>query len=245
MRTKGAEIMTGTRVVLAATLGLVLTSITSAAPPEKRPAREALKPFIDLIGTWRGTGTPEGTREEKQRGFWTEKLSWSWQFKGDDAWLTAAIDKGKYFTKAELHYLPDKDSFELKLTDKDKEARTFVGKLDDGRLTMTREDDKAKETQQLVVSLLHSNRYLYSYSVKAEGKTQFAKLYQVGCTKEGEEFAAGDGKPECIVSGGLGKIAVTHKGQTYYVCCSGCADAFKDDPVKYIKEYEAKKKNKK
>jgi hypothetical protein len=238
--------MTWTRVALAAGLGLVLTSIAAAAPPaDKRPAREALKPFNDLIGTWRGTGTPEGTREEKQRGFWSEKLTWSWQFKGDDAWLTATIDKGKYFTKAELRYLPDKDAYELKLTDKDKESHAFVGKLDEGRLTLTREDDKTKETQQLVVSLLHSNRYLYSYAVKPDGKTLFVKVYQVGCTKEGEDFAAGDGKPECIVSGGLGKILVTHKGQTYYVCCSGCADAFKEDPEKYIKEYEAKKKNKK
>ncbi len=238
--------MTWARVAGAACVGLVLTSVASAeAPAPKKPAREALKPFNDLIGSWRGTGTPEGTREEKQRGFWTENVAWSWQFKGDDAWLTATIDKGKYYTKAELRYLPEKDEFELKLTGKDKESRTFVGKLNEARLTLTREDDKSKEQQQLVVSLLHSNRYLYTYSVKPEGKTLFAKVYQVGCTKEGEDFAAGDGKPECVVSGGLGKIAVSYKGQTYYVCCSGCAEAFKDDPEKYIKEFEAKKKTKK
>jgi hypothetical protein len=240
--------MTWTRIGLAALVGLGLSCIATAAPapaPAKRPAREALKPFNDLIGTWRGTGTPEGTREEKQRNFWTESLTWSWQFKGDDAWLTATIDKGKYFTKAELRYLPSKDAYQLTLTTKDKDSHTFVGKLDEGRLTMTREDNKAKETQQLVVSLLHSNRYLYTYSVKPEGKTLFAKQYQVGCTKEGEDFAGSDGKPECVVSGGLGRMTVTYKGQTYSVCCSGCADAFKEDPEKYIKEFEAKKKKKK
>jgi YHS domain len=238
--------MTWTRIALAAWLGLVLSSIAPAAPvPAKLAAREALKPFNDLIGTWRGTGTPEGTREEKQRGFWTENVTWAWQFKGDDAWLTATFDKGKYFTKGELRYMPDKDTYQLKLTDKDKESRTFVGKLDDGRLTLTNENDKPKETQQMIVNLLHSNRYLYSYAVKGDGKTLFAKVYQVGCTKEGEDFATGDGKPECVVSGGLGKTTVTYKGQTYYVCCSGCADAFKDDPEKYIKEFEEKKKKKK
>src|SRR5205823_11326518 len=125
------------------------------------------------------------------------------------------------------------------------DSLSFVGKLDDGRLTLTREDDKKKETQQLVVSLLHSNRFVYAYSVKPEGKTLFTKLYQVGCTKEGEDFATGDGKPECIVSGGLGRMTVMYKGQSYPVCCSGCAEAFKDETEKYIKEWEAKKKNKK
>jgi len=238
--------MTWTRIGLALVVGLVTVSAgTAADAPAKRSAREALKPFNDLIGSWRGTGTPEGTREEKQKGFWTETVTWSWQFKGADAWLTATFDKGKYFTKGELRFLPDKDAYELTLTTPDKDSLSFVGKLDDGRLTLTRQDDKTKETQQLVVSLLHSNRFVYAYSVKPEGKTLFTKLYQVGCTKEGVDFASGDGKPECVVSGGLGTRTVTYKGQTYYVCCSGCADAFKEEPEKYIKEYEAKKKNKK
>ena len=238
--------MTWTRIPLAALLGLVLLSLGWAADtPARRPAREALKPFNDLIGSWRCTGTPEGTREEKQKGFWTETATWSWQFKGDDAWLKVAVEKGKYFTKGELRYLADKDAYELTLTTPDKESVTFAGKLDGGRLTLTREDEKKKETQQLVVSLLHSNRFVYTYSVKPQGKSLFAKLYQVGCTKEGEDFATGDGKPECIVSGGLGTIAVSYGGQTYYVCCSGCADAFNEEPEKYIKEYEAKKNKKK
>jgi hypothetical protein len=229
---------------LAVLLGLALAA-SAADPPAKRSAREALKPFNDLIGSWRCTGTPEGTREQKQKGFWTESAAWSWQFKGGDAWLTTTMEKGKHFTKGELHYLPDKDAYKLTLTTPDRDILDFVGKLDDGRLTLTRTDDKAKETQQLIISLLHANRFVYTYSVKPEGKSLFAKLYQVGCTKEGVDFATGDGKPECIVSGGLGTRTVTYKGQTYYVCCSGCADAFKEDPEKYIKEYEAKKKNKK
>jgi hypothetical protein len=238
--------MTWTRISLAALLGLALVAAGPAADaPAKRPAKEALKPFNDLIGSWRCTGTPEGTREEKQKGFWTESATWSWQFKGDDAWLKVAVEKGKHFTKGELRYLADKDAYELTLTTPDKESVTFAGKLDGGRLTLTREDEKKKETQQLVVSLLHSNRFVYTYSVKPQGKSLFAKLYQVGCTKEGEDFATGDGKPECIVSGGLGTRTVTYKGQKYYVCCSGCADAFNEEPEKYIKEYEAKKNKKK
>ena len=159
---------------------------------------------------------------------------------------TTTFEKGKYFTSGELRYLADKDTFQLALTTVDKEKLSFTGKLDDGRLILSRTDEAKKETQQLIFTFLHSNRYLYRYEVRPEGKTGFTKVYQVGATKKGEDFAVGDGQPECIVSGGLGKIRVTYKEQTYYVCCGGCKDAFNDDPAKYVKELEerAKKKDK-
>jgi YHS domain-containing protein len=40
-------------------------------------------------------------------------------------------------------------------------------------------------------------------------------------------------------------MPVTYKGKTYYVCCTGCRDAFKENPEKYIKEFEESKKKKK
>ena len=43
-----------------------------AGEPAKVSPRTALQPFQSLIGTWKGTGVPEGTREERQSGFWTE-----------------------------------------------------------------------------------------------------------------------------------------------------------------------------
>jgi YHS domain-containing protein len=39
-------------------------------------------------------------------------------------------------------------------------------------------------------------------------------------------------------------MRVSYKGKTYYVCCTGCRDAFNDDPVKYIGEFEESKKKK-
>src|SRR2546426_7321757 len=89
--------------------------LTSADAPAQRSPKEALQAFNDLIGSWRAVREPEGTRQEKQRGFWTESLRWRWQFKGDDAWLKIAIENGKYFNKGDLRYLPDKDSFQLTL----------------------------------------------------------------------------------------------------------------------------------
>src|SRR5262249_17320401 len=159
------------------------------------------------------------------------------QFKGKDVWLQTNFEKGKHWAKGELRYVPDKDRFQLNLVTAANEAVLFEGGLKDDVLTLEREDAKKNESQRFVITMLHSNRYLYRYEVKAKDRPQFARLYQVGATKEGEPFAGGDGAPECVVSGGKGTIAVSYMGKTYYVCCGGCRDAFKDEPEKYIKEY--------
>ncbi len=222
---------------------LALPLLGSDEPPAQRSPKEALQVFNDLIGSWRGTATPTGTRDEQQKNFWVETLAWEWQFKGRDAWLKVTFDKSKNFAGGELRYNPDKANFSLTLRTPAKEDLTFTGPFANKALTLQRQTKD--ETQQLVFTLLHSNRFLYRYEVQPKGKTLFAKKYSVGATKEGVPFAAGDDRPECVVSGGLGTIAVAYKDKTYYVCCSGCRDEFKESPEKYIKEFEAKKKGKK
>jgi YHS domain-containing protein len=194
-----------------------------------------------LIGDWKGTGQPEGSLRERQTGFWTEEDAWSWRLKGDDAWLSVGFDQGKYFKSGELRYVPDKDDFRLTLKTNANAEQIFEGKLKDKVLTLEREDGATKEKQRLVFTLLHDNRFLYRFEKKPAGKTTFTRVYQVGATKKGVAFAAGDSAPECVVSGGKGTMTVSYKGKTYYVCCSGCREAFQDDPQKYIKEYEERK----
>jgi hypothetical protein len=228
-------------------LGLALVLVTTVSPlaadkPSKRSPKEALRALHSLIGKWKGTGTPEGSREEKANGLWTESQSWRWQFKGDDAWLVVSFAQGKYFVKGELRFLPKDDAYQLRLLTRDKKTLTFTGRLQDRRLTLDRSDGAAKEDQRLVFSFLHSNRFLFYYQVKPQGRGLFTRVYQVGATKKDVPFAAkGDNQPECIVSGGLGTIEVRYKGKTYYVCCSGCKAEFDEHPEKYIKEYEQKK----
>jgi len=223
-------------------VGLGVPETRARQKPGKKTPREVLKAFNSLIGSWRATGTPEGTREEKQRGFWTESMNWEWQFKGEDAWLRFTTDKGKHFVGGELRYAPDKDWFQLTVQTPAKESLIFSGPFKDHVLTLDRVDDKTGETQRLVLSLLHDNRFVYRYEVKSKERPLFARKYQVGVTKEGEAFAGrGDAQPECVVSGGKGTIKVVYQDKTYYVCCSGCRSAFTDDPEKYIKESEEKK----
>jgi hypothetical protein len=225
-------------------IGLIGLASADESVPKKSP-KEALQAFQDLIGTWRGTGEPQqGTREEKQKGFWTESINWAWQFKGDDTFLKAVFEKSKHYTSAELRYLPSTEHYRLLLQTTGKESVTFEGQKKNNRLILERTDEGRKETQRLTINLLHANRYLFRYEVKPADQAVFTIVYQVGATKEGVAFAGGDGKPECVVSGGLGTMPVVYKGKTYYVCCTGCRDAFKDEPEKYIKEFEARKNKK-
>jgi hypothetical protein len=231
-------------------LTLLLTGADNPKTETAKTAKDALQPFNVLIGSWRGAGAPEGTQAERAAGAWSETAAWGWQFKDKDAWLAVNFDKGKHFTKGELRFTPDKDEprFTLTLTTPDKSTATFAGKLTDKDkvLTLTRTDGPATEEQRVVFNLLHHNRHLYRFETRPAGTTvAFEKKWQVGATKEGVPFADVPKGPECIVSGGLGTMKVTYKGKEYYVCCSGCREEFKDNPEKYIKEFEEKAKKKK
>ncbi|HEX4606590.1 MAG TPA: YHS domain-containing protein [Urbifossiella sp.] len=225
---------------------LVVLAAGGDAPAPKSNPREGLQPLGVLIGSWKGTGYPEGvSKDERAVGMWTETITWSWAFKGDDAWLTARFEKGKHFDRGELRFSNDRNApFRLTLTTPDKLTRQYSGNLADKTLTFTRTDGPAGEEQRLVFSLLHSNRYLYRFESRPAGSVvAFAKKYQIGATKEGVPFADVPKGPECVVSGGLGTSKVSYMGKDYYVCCSGCRDEFKANPEKYVKEAERKAKD--
>ena len=61
----------------------------------------------------------------------------------------------------------------------------------------------------------------------------------------GGNFAKAYVDRECVVTGGAGTIMVTYKGQSYWVCCTGCRDLFNEDPEKVLAEYRARKETEK
>lgn len=230
------------RFLCALTVLTVAFSAARLATGQTKSSRDKLAGLGGLIGVWNGTGLPSGTREEQQKGFWTETISCEWQFKGADAWLKLTFDKGKHFVSGEIR--PSGDGFEVHLKTTGKEMQHFRGTLKDKVLTVERADFESKDEHKLVFTMLHENRILYRHDVRPAGKGLFYRKYQVGATKEGVAFAVGDGRPECIVSGGLGTSTVSYMGMTYYVCCSGCRTEFLDNPKKYVDEYNAKLKKK-
>jgi YHS domain-containing protein len=202
-------------------------------------AREALQALQDYIGGWKGNGTSEKDKSE----IWKENASWSWRFKGKDVFLSVEVKDSKLFKSGEMRFQPDREKYQLTLVDKKGKKLIYEGELKKGGLVLERLDPDTKDAYQIKMNIVGGGiRMVMTMFSRPADRTFWNKQFQVAYTKEGESFGAAAKKNECVVTGGLGTMAVTYMGQTYYVCCGGCRDAFNENPAKIIKEYLAKKK---
>lgn len=225
----------------------------SDEPESVREAKTALAPLQTLVGQWNGAGQP---RRGSNVGAWSETSAWAWHFGNDKdkkptAVLRATLKDNKYF--ALLVIEPTAKAHEYRLTGTLPDAKsteTYDAELDDaGTLIATLVMDKyaaqaaipADRPARITFKTVANGDRLVVLYERAAGDG-YARLAEVGATRVGGMFAAGAAGPECIVTGGRGTIAVTHAGQTYYVCCSGCKEAFDADPAGIVAEYLAKKK---
>jgi YHS domain len=221
--------------------------VPSVSRADESPAdanKAALQELNEYIGSWKASGGPDKPRPGPKDPTWSEAITWSWRFKGDDAWLNLQVKDGKYITSGELRYQPKKKVYLFTAVDAKKQKLEFEGKLDPkGYLIFERSDKTTGETQQLTMNSAGDGaRFVYRYATRPKGGTVFSKQYMVAGSKEGESLGGAAKKNECVVTGGLGTIAVSYMGETYYVCCTGCRDAFNEDPAKFVKEYKEKKK---
>lgn len=230
--------------LLTALLGLGL-HLSAADRDDKEAAKEALKEVQDFVGDWAGTGGPDKPRPSPSDPVWDEKLDWSWRFKGNDAWLSMKIAKGKLLEEAQLRYLPAKEVYQLTTIDRKGKKHVYEGKLKNEALTFERVDPTTKETQQIKMNLAAEGvRFIYRVAHRSEGSTLWKRDYLIACTRKGESLAKKESKNVCVVTGGLGTRAVTYMGETFWVCCSGCEEAFKENPAKYVAEFKAKQNKK-
>jgi len=224
--------------------GFVATS--PAAPTEKNKNKAALQELQDFVGGWKGSAGNKLVLAPRDK-FWEEKISWGWKFKGDDCWMVIAFDGGKFLKTAEVKYVPATKKFQLVGTAPDGKTKlTFNGTYKDDKLTFERTDPDSKDTQRIRFNLAAEGiRLIYQVDRKAEGGTIWKMEFASQQTKLGESLAKTEKGPECVVSGGRGTTPVTFGGETFYVCCSGCADAFRENAKKYVDEFKAKKGKKK
>jgi hypothetical protein len=223
------------------TAGLLATvAIVSAEAPKGDAAAEkaALSELNSLIGGWRGIGQ---VRRGSNSGAWSEHGEWTWKFEDHKASIQYDVEKGKLFRSGRVSYAPDTKTYTLVATLPDETTRTYAGQLDGKKLVLTTPED-ADEVHRLTVTKLNDERTLVLYEKRTKSQEQFSRVAEVGYTRDGVRLAKeGSNGPECVVTGGVGTITVSFKGKTYYVCCTGCKQAFEDDPEGVLAEYAALK----
>jgi YHS domain-containing protein len=229
-------------------LALLLTAVPplSSAPrhddsttkDSARPTKEkaALAQFNSLIGGWRGIGQP---RRGSAAGSWQETANWVWDFSQPNTpAIKYEVTDGKLIKSARVTFDEPSSQFHATVTLADGSARDYAGKFEEDRLTLESSPDAKHETHRLTITRLNEKRTTVLIEKKRAAARLPLRVAEVGYTREGTRLAVegGDG-PECVVTGGKGTIQISYKGQTYYVCCSGCKQAFDENPEKILAEY--------
>ncbi len=238
----GVGLLAALGVVAAAAVTVRAGDDNDKAAPGRRADQEALKAYAPLVGSWRGVGQVERGRA---RGFWRESAEWAWKLTSDSAGLEITVKTGKYLKAGVLRPGKAHGKFTFEATLADGTSRTFTGKAvgDRKRLVLTADaKGPAGGVRRVSIDPLHDTRVLVLLEAQVPERQTFSRLGEVGYTREGVVIAAGDGYPLCIVTEGRGTMQVSYKGKTYWVCCTGCRDLFKEHPERILAEAAAREK---
>lgn len=219
----------------------VLSVVADESPKEstKSATIQALQEFNVLIGGWRGVGQP---KRGSQAGAWQERAESLWELKPDSHGIRWNVEAGKQWTSALLGYDEGQKLYTLTSTLGDKSTRTYRGKIDEKRLVMESDADDEKDVHRVTLTVLGENRVTVLMEKRPAQQSFFTRVAEIGYQRDGTRLAvAGTSGPECVVTGGLGTIMVSFKGKSYYVCCTGCRDAFNDDPEGILADYKKRK----
>jgi len=200
-----------------------------------KTAKEALAQFNSLIGGWRGTAQP---RRGSSAGSWSEKAEWVWDFTQPTPAVRYDVTDGKLIKSVRITYEGKNRLFRAAATLANGATRDYEGKSNDDHLVLESKPDAKGDVHRITITQLNEKRTIVLFEKRRSSARVPLRVAEVGYTREGTRLAVegGDG-PECVVTGGKGTIKITYKGQTYYVCCSGCKQAFDENPEKILAEY--------
>ncbi|MFY9253656.1 MAG: hypothetical protein WAO83_09385 [Fuerstiella sp.] len=248
----------GTNAASSGNAGDSAASNASKLAPEQKikTIMQKLKPLQVMLGQWRGT-----TRRDYDGFKAVDNHEWIWDLQTDpnQPALKAASDKSPFIKQARLTWNVDTSKFELTATDQEGNSRKYEGDYTDPvheivgpddklhrvfRMELTQTNDSLAATGgehwQIAFAQQENNRYLLEVA-KRRAQAPFRRYDTVSTQREGTSFALSDsdyGDKTCIISQGLGTTAVSYKGKTYWVCCSGCKAAFEEDPALWIARAE-------
>jgi hypothetical protein len=223
-------------------LAIVVPSALFAGDSPPSDQQERLAKLQPLVGSWRGVGQPQrGSTKDS----WVEEVEWAWSFGKEGPALVGKLPKAKYFSQLRLGVGGGDRSFVLTATPAAGGGEvSYSGRLDEQEqlvltAAMPRDDLPRRLSFRFVAG---GDRLLLLMEKQGPSSDKLVRLAEIGYTRQGSGFGKNLAQRECIVTGGLGTIEVTHGGKSYYVCCTGCRDYFNENPEKVLAEYAARKK---
>jgi len=236
-------------------IALLLTSLSilagDAPNPQVEADKKALGPIVQYVGGWRGVGLPK----DGSKDGWSEEAEWLFDLKGGHAAIVFNADKGKYYKTGRIEpagngaykfvgTLPDGKTKE-EMTGEIAKADDSIGGISKGDLVFKNPGAAEGRPARLIMGLVaKGNRLVINLQKKMAGE-RFANMSELGYTRKGSGFGKQTDAHECIITGGTGTITVSYKGQTYWVCCTGCRDAFNENPEKELAAYKKRKEEEK
>ena len=235
------------------------TTETKVVGPDPDAVLAKMQPLQIVLGKWRGT-----TRKTFGMFKAVDSLLWVWDFQTDrnQPALVITSDASPYIRDGRLTYSLQDKKYKLSTQDQEGIKREFLGEFIQEPADEPGDDDKPQRTfklefteterkdaeprWQIVFNQQENNRYLMELS-RARASGKFNKLDTVGTQREDTSFALNlDDYKEmtCVVSQGKGTIQVSHKGKTYWVCCTGCKATFEDEPEVWLARMAEKQKEK-
>ena len=201
-----------------------------ADPQHRETCVKVLKPLGVLVGEWKGVGQP---RRGSNLGAWSEKAQAAWKFDEKQSGLVLNFDPGQHYKSVVFSVAKDAVTPELYLMSAG--GQTIQLKRNDESTAHKTSDKPTKDVA-----------WVFESSPDALPQTRqasYRRLSEIGLTRAGARLARGNsGERQCIVTGGLGTIKVSHEGKTYFVCCEGCQQAFAADPAGTIAAYQERLK---
>jgi hypothetical protein len=220
---------------------VALTQSAAKEPDKLASDKRALAVVQSYVGEWRGVGQ---LRRGSNQGAWTEQSDWAWHFAEGRATLVGTNAGSKYFSKLQL--MPGDKQGELVLlatpAGEGAAPLKYVGSATGGKWTFVASDAAEGQPARITMQLVAGGDRLVMLLEKKLGDGVYTRLAEIGATRKGSSFATkATAGPECVVTGGLGTIAVEYEGKKYFVCCTGCRDLFNEDPAGVLADYRARK----
>ena len=215
-----------------------------------------LQPLGVLVGEWKGVGQP---KRGSNSGAWSEKAHSAWKFDEKASGLFLNFELGKQYQSVLFSVAEDGATPELSLTPAGGEIIRLTRKDESTAADTSSKVTNSKATKDVAwvfesssdtlpqtrctVRIISDIRFAMLFEEKPTAQGSYRRLSEIGLTRVGARLASGNtGERQCIVTGGLGTIKVSHEGKTYYVCCEGCQQAFDADPAGTIAAYQERLK---